>query len=235
MADKRKRLFGKIPRWRIALKLATLHAFRDDYFGSRWYDWEKRIKDGHDTEENKIEKQYEKALKNISSDDPYFADFIGEEYINTRELTNNMYAALIVSIWSEMESFLKSLVLACYTARGEHKKLPYKIEGIKKEIKTETGIQIDKCKGYITVDAIRILNNSYKHSSGYYRPEADKPYSQIKKSLLRKWKIKEDRKIAYSKVPIENIVLSFTAFCTDVMKKVESKLEKRSGELRYGG
>lgn len=234
MAGNKEKRFHSVSRWRIALRLAELHAFRDDYFGSRWYDWEKRIKDGHDTEENRIKKQYEKALRNIPADDPYFSDFIAEEYINTREITNNMYAALIVSIWSEMESFLKSLVRACYTARGEQKKLPYKTEVIKKEIERETGIHIDKCKGYITVDAIRILNNSFKHSSGYYRPEADKPHSQINKSLLKKWRIEEGREIEYSKLPMEKIVLSFCAFCTDLMKKVESKLKKLSGELRHG-
>ncbi len=216
------------------MKLATLHAFRDDYFGSRWYVWEQRIKSGHDAEEDTLKKQYEKALKSVSPDDPYFTDFIAEEYINTRELTNNMYAALIVSIWSEMEYFLKSLVRTCYTARGEHKPLPFRIEDIKRAIEKETGIQIGKCKGYITVDAIRILNNSYKHSNGYYRPEADKLHTQISKSLQKKWKIEEGHNIEYSTLPTEKIVLSFTAFCTNVLKKVESKLKNRSGELKYG-
>lgn len=234
MAGDRKRQFGKIPRWRIALSLTTMHAFHDDYFGSRWYDWEQRIKAGHDVEEDTLKKQYEKALKSVSPDDPYFVEFIAEDFINTRELTNNMYAALIVSIWSEMESFFKSLVRACYTARGERKKLPYDIKAISEEIERTTGIQIGKCKGHKVVDAIRILNNSYKHSNGYYRPEADKPHTQISKSLLNKWKIEEGCKIEYSKLPIEKIYLSFNAFCADMLKKFETKLKKRLGELKYG-
>ena len=139
-----------------------------------------------------------------------------------------MYAALIVSIWSELEHFLKNLVRTCYIACGEHKKIPYNIEAINKEIERETGIQIDNCRGYNTVNAIRILNNSYKHSDGYYHPEKCKPYSQINKSLLKKWRIKEDRKIEYSKLPIEKIVLSLNAFCTNILKKVEPILENRS-------
>ena len=72
------------------MKIATSHAFRHDYFGPRWYDWEKRIKAGHDAEENKIKKSYEKILNSITPSDPYFTDYIAEEYINTRELTNNI-------------------------------------------------------------------------------------------------------------------------------------------------
>ena len=36
--------------------------------------------------------------------------------METCSLTNSMYAALVVSIWSEMEHFLKDIVSLCYRA-----------------------------------------------------------------------------------------------------------------------
>lgn len=224
MGGDRNKQIRKIPRWRIALKLAAMHEFRDEYFGSRWHDWEERIKTGHKEEEKEITERY----KNNTSSDPYFDDFIAEDHGNIYELTRHMYAALIVSMWSEMEYYLRSLVRACYTARGESKDLPRDIAAISKAIRSIAGIQIDKCKSYISIDAVRILSNAYKHSNGYYRPKAGKPHTHLRKSILRKWKIKEGEKIDYSKLPIEKIYSAFTAFCADVLKKTEAILKKNT-------
>jgi len=45
---------------------------------------------------------------------------------------------------------------------------------------------------YTTADAIRILNNSYKHNNGHYKPEKGKSHIQIDQALLSKWKIFKD-------------------------------------------
>lgn len=228
MAGNKERHFKNVPRWQIALNLAArLHAFPDDYFGSRWYDWEKRIKDGHNAEENRINKLHEKELKRSSSVDPYIADVLGEECSNNLELTNNMYAALIVSIWSEIEHFLKDIVRACYVSRNEQKNVPDRIEKIIKTIEEETGIQIYKCDCYTIINAARILNNSFKHSNGRYKHEPSKTYKQIEKSLLKKWEIKEGQKINYTKLPIQDIVLACNGFCTDLQNKIKAALTNR--------
>lgn len=261
-SDSRNRRIGSPPPWKFrldAIKRLMEHHLpdQDNYYNSIWDDWEVRIKKGHKVEEKWINKRSKELAD--SGYDP--GDILGEDYAKTWDLTNNMYAALIVSIWAEMENTLKSIVRACYAAHGKRKKalektlifckeslagkkrkmptlescikalkeikagVPYDFDGIKKTIKKETRIQLAKCRQYDTVDAIRILNNSFKHSNGKYKPEAGKPYTKINESLLQKWSIKEKEDIDYSKLPIEKIVVACNAFCTDLLKKVEIKLK----------
>ena len=211
----------QIARLAMILEIASHHAFRGDYLV--WYDWEKRIKDGHQTEKEKIRKLYEDAPP----------DVIGEEYSITCELTNNMYAALIVSIWSEMEHFLKLIVRACI-ARNEQKKRPYRFDQIEKEIEKETGLQLEKCDGYPIVNAVRNLNNAFKHSNGRYKSKPNRPDTQIENSLLVKWEIEEGQSIDYSKLPVQEIISACNEFCNDLLGKVETKLTDglREGSAR---
>ena len=206
-------------RWRLIWDLADIFAFSDDYFDSRWYAWEQRIKDGHDAEEKLIIKNCEK-LKTQSLPDSDINNELPEEHIKTGDITNNMYAALIVSIWSQMEYFLRYLARTCDKSNNT----PRDLGDIIKSITKETDILIDKCDCYTTVDAVRNLNNYFKHNNGRYKPKTDNPnYTQIEKSLLEKWMIEENRNIDYSKLPIKEIVLACNAFCTDLLKKVKAE------------
>lgn len=236
MAGNRKRLFGKVPRWRIALRLAGIHAFRDDYFESPWSDWEQRIKEGHQKEMDWIEKQ----SQNWTGTDYEFGEIFGEDYVRSRDLTNNMYAALVVSIWSEMENFLKTLIRMSYSVLGEQKTPPARIDQIKNDFENKLGVKLEKCKSYSTVDAIRLLNNLFKHDSGYCDPESEE-YKKIKKSSTAKQAIPDKRKhdtrwragkieVKYSALPLQDIILACNGFCTDLLGKVEIKLKNRLEE-----
>jgi hypothetical protein len=189
MAVDRKRHFGKVPRWRIALRLVALHAFRDDYLGSRWYDWEQRIKKGHEKEIEWIEKQ----SQSWTNTDYDFGDVFGEDYVRACDLTNNMYAALVVSIWSEMESFLKALVRMGYSILKEQKEPPTRFDRLKNVFENKLDIKLEKCKFYSTIDAIRLLNNYFKHDDGYCDPLTE-GYKKIKKSNVAKIAIPDRRK-----------------------------------------
>lgn len=222
---KHSRRFGKLIRW-DALKWNVKRTFpaQEDYYDSHWHDWEERIKDGHDAEEKRIKILCEQREKQ-SSQDGYPDDYLAEEYIKICEITNNMYAALIVSIWSAMEHFLKRLLPRPLKKKFEKKFMEF--------IREELNISVDQCKEYSTINAIRLLNNLFKHEDGYCDP-TKKAYKEIKKSKLAKRSLPDRRKrdtrwvgqkieIDYSKLSISGLVEACNFFCSDLMRKVEKK------------
>ena len=126
--DRRKSQYGRRPDWqmhrhRIESVLADALPDRDGYSGSRWHEWERRIQQGHAAEEKRIERLCEERRKQPAYDPQYDPDeWAGEDYLETCRLTNSMYAALVVSIWSEMEHFLKHIVIMCYQALEKRRK-----------------------------------------------------------------------------------------------------------------
>ena len=85
------------------------------------------------------------------------------------------------------------------------------------------------CSDYQTVNAIRVLNNSFKHNNGYYKPKNDNPDNKINESMLAKWSILDDRdKIDYSKLPIKDLIIACNAFCNDLLNKLEKELKTRA-------
>jgi len=205
---------------------------QNGFFDSVWFLWKDRIENGHKEEEKQIQSTYKKWKDQIGhSDDPSFDpdELASDDYWQACRVTNSMYAALVVSMWSKMESFLKSILSICSDAlRGKEKKTkePYKFDEIKKSLKA-IGIQVEQCRNYTTVDAIRILNNSYKHSNGHYRPKKNKLHTQIDQDLLSKWKVLKNQnedEIDYSKLPIQKIVVDCNSFCTDLLERIKAVL-----------
>ena len=94
----------------------------NSFCDSRWGSWNRRIQRAHTAEEKQIERIYNERKKRPSLDPSYDPDeWAGEDYMETCRLTNSMYAALVVSIWSEMEHFLKDVVSALLSGPGEAK------------------------------------------------------------------------------------------------------------------
>lgn len=242
------------------------------WHGSRWAEWERRIRDGHEVEEKQIERIYNKRKKELTYDPRYDpAEWAGEDYMETLHLTNSMYAALVVGIWSRMEHFLQDVVRVCYQALDNREKalrktqlfcqdslarrrskvtlkgcikalkelqsdIPYNFDGIKEALKREVGVCLDQCTEYATVDATRILNNSFKHSKGRYEPRSGKSHTQIDKGLLKKWSILNDRKeIDYSKLPVKDLVVACSVFSRDLLGEVETALDNRTARRSGDG
>ena len=183
--------------------------------------------------------------------------------MKTCRLTNAMYAALVVSIWSEMEHFLKDVVLHCYQALEKRKKaiqtmqkfceatlagtqtkatlgscikalkeidagIPYAFDEIRKALEKEVGVEVDQCAECITVNAVRILNNSFKHVRGCYQPEDGKPHTRIDEALMKRWSIVNERsEIDYSKLSVKELVIACNGFCADLLDRVETHLESK--------
>ncbi|HUU20736.1 MAG TPA: hypothetical protein VMW72_26555 [Sedimentisphaerales bacterium] len=210
---------------------------KDDYDFSVWAMWESRIRKGHKVEENliaKAAKRWESSLteekKELMPDD-MFAD----DYWHALQITNAMYAALVVSLWSSIEGFLKDLACVCKRARHSNKKHPrFDFKRIKQSFK-EIGIDLKQLPKYSTVNAINIFNNSFKHSEGFYRPKSGKPYTHIDPKLLTKWESISKRfvdlkEIDYTKLPIRELVIACNLFFQSLLSAVKKNLE----ELGHG-
>jgi len=127
--DRKKSKYVRRPAWRVrwhlieSVLLTETFPDRDGYGGSRWDEWERRIKQGHKAEEKQIERIYNERKKHPADNPLYDPDeWAGEDYHETCRLTNSMYAALVVSLWSEMEHFLRSVLSVCQIETGSRKK-----------------------------------------------------------------------------------------------------------------
>lgn len=118
----------------------------------------------------------------------------------------------------------------CLRALKEAKAcIPDKFADIQESFEKETSILLSECRQFAVVDAIRVLNNAFKHSNGHYYPEDAKRYGGVDEALLRKWTILKEERIEYSKAPVKELVLACSDFCHDLLDKIERVLEKRMG------
>lgn len=202
------------------------------YHESIWAKWERRIKKAEKEDikylENK-EIQFRNLITEKSNHPSEYdlGEILSEDAWEAYRLYNNMYAALIVSIWSDMESFFKNLIHHCSEELNISQKAPYQFEGIKKFFKNNFSIRLGNLKSYSIIDAIRIINNSYKHNKGKYKPISSKPQTIIDGNLLNNWNIKRDSNIDYTKLPIKNLIISCSEFLQDLVKLVKKDINKK--------
>jgi len=157
-------------------------------------------------------------------------DSFADDYWWTYQITNAMYAALIVSLWACVEGYLKGLLSVCRGVRNLKKKVPYKFDAIKDSFLKEMDINLEQLPRYSTINAIRILNNSFKHSEGYYLPETGKSHTQIAHHLLTKWKCISNRfvelkAIDYDKLPIQELVFTCGTFFEGLSEQIKKNLK----------
>ena len=116
--------------WKTALGWQTLFIKTDipssdfHYQGSFWKNWVDRIIEGEKFEVESLSK-LEDRLKTESTDTEqayadYGGDLLADGHLQLDSLTNSMYAALVVSLWSKMEYFLKNMIEVC--SKGLKKK-----------------------------------------------------------------------------------------------------------------
>jgi len=205
-----------------------------DYDNSLWAHWVSRIQQGHNAEEAHLSELEKSGYENYQGYD---------EYWQISHLSNYMFAALIVAIWSEMEWLLKCITNISKKELKSQNKKQKKVD-FKKIItffKEKLSIDFEKLSSYKTINAIRLLNDFFKHYNGFYRPNPHKPYDQIDPSLLQEWGIveynnesedeseisfsKNDIEIDFSKVPIKNLILACANFCEELKIKVQQELD----------
>jgi hypothetical protein len=209
----------------------------DSFPDSVWAIWENRIKNAHDEEAKNISD----FKKTWSDRDLDFDDWAGEEYGQRCLVSNSMYAALIVSIWAKTEEFLNDVVRDIQRQKaGEGIKdedKEYRIKNLHCAFK-QCGINIYECVNYDVVNAVRIVNNSFKHKNGIYVEQKQKNHDKIDGSLKKDWEkinilkklsasnkkgysvSEEDRyEIDYTRLSIQKIIPKFNSFCRDLLGK----------------
>ncbi len=230
-----------------------------DYRDSVWHPWEERIKKGHANEERSIEKRqkkWEKSKPSVCAKEyaDYQYDWLIDEYWQISNLTNSMYAALVVSLWANVEACLKELIKICTNTLSSKidsesnikcKKIQknniYKFHIIKSFFENNLNINLQEFSNYETVNALRLLNNSYKHNNGYYKHKADNRDEQIVQELIDKWSnvkneddtdkaavIEKDGKINYAKLSMKDLVIACSIFRKELIESIKTELTNRT-------
>jgi hypothetical protein len=112
------------------------------------------------------------------------------------------------------------------------KKSLYRFGDIEGFFKKNLNIRFQEFANYKSVDAIRLLNNCFKHDEGKYMPKSDELDRHIDQTLLMTWNIVNDRgEISYSKLPIKDLVLACSAFRKELVEKIKKELPRRIREV----
>jgi len=195
--------------------------FPENYEDSTWAVWVKRIKEGQSNEKEILKSRIKKWGKKLNRvDDRYAEDFWRIDHV-----TNSMFGALIVSIWSQLEHFLKGMVEVCHEKECKREnKRSYRFDEIKKCLEKVLSIDLEKWRSYKMINAIRILNNSFKHKNSYYKPEQKKSYEHISPTLLQRWDIKNKKEIDFSKIIIEDLISACAIFHEKLVRAIKEKL-----------
>ncbi len=195
----------------------------DNYFDSFWHTWEGRVKSGQQQEEDRLDQLLKKRP---AGDDTDLT--VADEFWRVGRVTNAMSAALIVALWSNMENLLKGLITTSQKGLGQAANPPFKFHLIKEFFATNLGIDLVTLPGYATIDAVRLLNNSFKHSDGHYHPEAGKAHTEIQAALANQLGITADTAIEYEKLPMKLLVGACGDFSSSLVAEVGKQLEART-------
>ena len=228
-----------------------------EYDDSRWGMWEERIRQGHDAEAALIRRTFESRNGPVNNDvaaddylttchvtDAMYAALIVaiwaeiEHFLrNVVKLCRSEFRIPTLRLAQQFcaDSLAKtppSITLAdCIKKlqRLDDKRSPYKFHEFKVFLKNEVGIDVEQCVDCRIVNAIRILNNSFKHNNCRYKPEPKEPHTVIDGALLKRWQIlKPSDDIDYSKLPLKELVIACHVFCDDLLKKTVAALGQKA-------
>jgi hypothetical protein len=126
--------------WRL-IEILVVEAFPAGslYYGSRYNRWDKRIKAAHVEDERDLKSRLEEHEKKAAESEAAAesldetVDWLSDLHAETCDLTSRMYAALVVSMWADVEHFLKSVLGACRVATGHRKTELEKAKALCKE------------------------------------------------------------------------------------------------------
>lgn len=188
-----------------------------DYWDSEWHKWLDRIEKGKTTE-----LQY---LDNIPDDLPDdVVDMYAEDVAYADAISNDMYAAMCVHIWSRFERTFRYCVKAWnLEATSEAIIDTHRIKEVAQVFSNTVQMPLNGIMKHEYVNAIRVLSNCYKHSNGRYEPGDDQ--FPIASSLLTQWEIEEGHRIDYLALPLKDILFQCGLFLEDLLGQFRNKIE----------
>mgnify|MGYP006910068821 CR=1 FL=1 len=205
---------------------------QDDYLGSIYFSWINIIKQG-EKKELDVLNSLAKSINN-SANNSTLLDDLGEDYYRIKGLSKEMYATVIVSIWSKVE-YYHGLIASCL---GIGKNV-YKINDFSKKME-KIGINITLFNKYNEINAVRILNNRIKHENGLYKNGANKVNNKkedvIEPAVFNNWQaafepkdtVGKTYKIDCSKLNIEQILSDCNNYLKDLFDKAISYRENKN-------
>lgn len=199
------------------------------FYESMWASWLSKINDGEKHDEAYFTQRLKDAEEFIASEEgkdsgDAIGDILNDEYYENHIVHNNIYSALVVSIWSKCELTLNRLSRLCTDQLKCNPPKGFQYDNQKAFFKDELGIKFSSLQSNPEVNAIRILNNIYKHQDGYCNKTN---FNKITKGIATRWKIELDRKVDYTILPIQDFLehchTFFEQLCANSKKIVDEK------------
>ncbi len=165
---------------------------------SMWGSWLSKIKEGEKNDDEflaKRQKAFEQLLssgENCEYDiDP--GEMLADEAYESFTLTNNICAALVVSIWSKSEMSLKKI--SSLSAVQLERPTPAYRYDCQKCFFAGLGIKFESLPGAAAVNGIRLLNNIYKHAEGRC---SESNFNKFTAQVAKAWGVQCEKNIEYS-------------------------------------
>lgn len=215
--SRRAKLQKNYNKWLTSRLLENLlPTDENDFYGSAFHSWIERIENGKKKELEWLEKH----LRNIP--DEYIDDY-AEDISKADALSDDMYAALLVNIWSTFETMFSNCIKAWnIDATSPLNRDMHRIKVVKETFTDDFSIPFENSVKYKYANAVRCMANSYKHNNGRYHPDNN----PIDQSLLTAWDITEGKKIEYSNLPIFEILTSCGSYAGSLLEELSVKISE---------
>jgi hypothetical protein len=193
------------------LNISSMYSMLEDPFSLQ--PWHERIGSIAELKNKEIIKvnDYFEAGKKAKSGYPNLA----EEWDYALECIDDLYepffGALITMIWIAIERYLNDCLTLFYEDKTDN------IRNITATY-NKYGLALHKISGYEVINAVRCLNNSFKHNDNIYKTDN----FPIDEALCRKWGIKENVQINFYSLPFEEIISRSCEF-TKALKEITYK------------
>lgn len=187
----------------------------EEYYDSVWYQWIERIQEGQRCEQERVS-----DLVNQCGDVELFA----EDFLIAEEVSETMYAALTVAIWSNIESFIKRTILMC--KKFLEQKCPDSDEirwmnprECSEYLHKHINASLESLQHYDFVNAVRIISNCFKHNNGKYIEKSNNEKDKIEEALKRKWDLECKKRIVYRKINFHELIINCGLFCDNLKRE----------------
>jgi len=193
-----------------------------DFYDSEWNEWLNRINAGFKAEENRLKELVDGATEE-------YAEVLAEDYWLAKNISGNMYAALIVSVWAKIERFLRSLCRYCTCFGVQAIDNNPNIVAFSNYFDQTLGINLQTIKHCQSANALRVLSNAFKHNDCHYKPDS----FPIDKSLAEEYGIAKCQshtscRIEYINLPVKEMILAAGSFCKELLEKTEAELKTKT-------
>ncbi len=147
-----------------------------------------------------------------------------DDIVEADAISNDMYAAMCVHLWSRMEISFKRCIKAWnFDAKCNKDVDVHKFNAVNDFFSNRIGISLHSIVNYKFINALRILSNCYKHNNGRYKPGRH-PIDLV---LRNQWSIEKGHRISYLELPLKDILFSCGEFWEELLVQVRQKIEVR--------